>query len=89
MSHTFFISITLHVVTLHSYTRIFSTMVNRRVSSPTIEDTSNTGDADVVAKMHVVMDELQRNNQMNDDVHNIKQRQQESNPLEEMELLDP
>lgn len=63
-------------------------MVNRRVSSLTLKDTISSGDTDVVAEMRVVMDELQRHNQrVEDDVHNITQHQQESNPLEEMKLL--
>lgn len=56
-------------------------MVNRRVSYYTMEDTSGSGDANTLAEMCVAMDELHCQNQtMEDNVHNVKQHQQESNP---------
>lgn len=40
--------------------------------------------------MHVIIDELRRNNQtLEDDVHNIRERQLDSTHSEEMKLLDP
>lgn len=65
-------------------------MVNIRAPSTTLEGTSNNGDVDAMTEMHATMDELRHHNQtLEDDVHNIRQRQQKPNPPKEMELLDP
>lgn len=64
-------------------------MVNMRASSLTPEGTSGSGVVDALAKIRVSMDELRRYNQtLEDDVLNIRQLQQETNPSEEMELLN-
>ena len=63
MGHTLFlITITIHVVTFHFYIYPSSTMVNKRVSSPMPERTSDSGDADALVEIRVVIDELCRHN---------------------------
>lgn len=43
-----------------------------------------------MVEMHVIIDELHRNNQtLEDDVHNIRERQLDSTHSEEMKLSDP
>lgn len=65
-------------------------MVNRRYPSPTLEVTKCNSDVEVQAEMRAAKEELRRHNQtLEDDVHNIGQRQLEFNPSEEIELLDP
>lgn len=65
-------------------------MVIRRDPSHMTEGTRGRSDVDALAEMCSTMDELHHHNKTpKDDIHNIKQHQQESNPLEEMELLDP
>lgn len=64
-------------------------MVNMRASSPTPEGTSGSSVVDALAEMCVSMDELRRHNQtLEDDVLNTRQLQQETNPSEEMKLLN-
>lgn len=58
--------------------------------SPMPEVTSGSGDANALAEMPATIDELHCQNQtLEDNVHNIRQFQEESNPLKEMEVLDP
>lgn len=65
-------------------------MVNMRSLSSMPESTNISGDVYALAETHASMDELCRHNQtLKDDIHNIIERQHESNPLEDMELLDP
>lgn len=53
------------------------------------KDTSDSGDVEALAEMHAAIDELHRHNQaLEDDVHNIRQWQYESNHPEEMKFLD-
>lgn len=64
-------------------------MVSIRSSSPTIEGTNNSDDIDTMVKMHVAMEELRHHNQMlEENIYNIKQRQQEVNPPKVVEQLD-
>lgn len=64
-------------------------MVNMRSPSPTSQGTNGSGDAYTLVEMCVFMDKLRRHNQtLEDDIHNIGQHQQESNPPLEMELLN-
>lgn len=56
-------------------------MINRGASYPTPEDISGSGDVDTLTEMRATMDELFHHNQMlEDDVHNIRQRQKKGNP---------
>ena len=90
MGHTVFITITQPALSLHSYAYQFSVKVNRRAPSPKLEGTNNSGDADTLVEMCAAMEELNCYNQaLEDDVYNIRQHQQESNPPKEMDLLDP
>lgn len=52
--------------------------------------TNGSGEADAMEEICTVIDELQCHNQMlEDNIHNIRHRQQEVNPSEEVELLYP
>ena len=63
-------------------------MVNKIAHSPNHEGTSGTSDYEVIAEMWTAMELLWRHNRMlEDDIQNIKQHQQEVNPLKETELL--
>lgn len=65
-------------------------MNSRREPSHTLDGTSGIGDVDALAEMRSTMDELHHHNQkLEDNIHNNIQHQYDSNPLEEMELLDP
>lgn len=87
--HNFFIIITILIATLYPYTHPSSVVVNRRTPSLTLEDISGSGDANALAEMYVAIDELRHKNQtQKDNIHNIRQSQQESNPLKEIEMLD-
>lgn len=56
-------------------------MDNKRDPSPTLEDTNGSGDSNALKKMRAFMEEPHhQNHTLEDNVHNIKQRQQESNP---------
>lgn len=64
-------------------------MVNMRSLSFTLEGTNSSDDANTLAEIRASMDELCRYNHMlKEDTQNIRECQQESNPLKEMELLD-
>lgn len=58
--HTLFITISLLVVTLHSYTYQPSSIVNN--PTPTSKGTSNSGDGDALEEMRASMDELRLHN---------------------------
>lgn len=65
-------------------------MVNRRDPSPRPEDTIGSSDANTLMEMCDAMDELHNQNQtLKGNVDNIKQHQQESNPLEELKYWIP
>lgn len=65
-------------------------MVNMRVSSPTLKDSSCNDEVNTMGEMCVSMDELRRPiSGIERQSPHIRQRQQESNPLEETEVLDP
>lgn len=65
-------------------------MVSWRHSSSTLKGTNISGDTDATTEIRAPIDELRRHNWMlEDDIHNIRQHQQEVNPPKEVELLDP
>ena len=65
-------------------------MVNMRVSSLTLKDVGGSINVNDIAEMYAFTDELHYKNQaLEDNVLNVRQRQQETNPQEEMEVLDP
>lgn len=65
-------------------------MANRRAQSPTPGCTNDSNYVDTLAEMCASIDELRCHNQtFEEDVHNIRKRQRDSNPPKEMEFLDP
>ena len=65
-------------------------MVNMRASSPTPKGTSGSGDVNTLVEMHAVMDKLHRHSQtLDENVHNIRQHQYESNHPWDIEVLNP
>lgn len=65
-------------------------MVNMRAHSLTPEDIGGSSDANAMAEMCAAIDELCRHNKtLENNVLNIWQRQQETKPLEDMEVMDP
>lgn len=64
-------------------------MVNKIDPSPIPDGTNDSVNVDALMDMHASMNELHRHNQtLGDDIYNIRQCKQDSNPVEEMELLD-
>lgn len=65
-------------------------MINKGAPSVTPEGTNKWDGVDALVGMHCTMDELRRYNlTLEGDVHKTRQHQQDSNPLEDMELFDP
>lgn len=65
-------------------------MVSLRIQSPTQEDTWGSSDLSAIAEMRDAMEKLCRQNQnLEDNILNIQQRQQKTTPIEEMEVFDP
>lgn len=58
--------------------------------SPKLEGTNKIGDINALAEMCAAIDELCHHNKiLEDDVHNIRQCNHESNSPNEMEVFDP
>ena len=63
-------------------------MVNKKVT--TLANSESNDDEDDMAEMCVAMDDLRRQNKiLEDNVFHIQQCQQEDDPIEEIEILDP
>lgn len=90
LGHTFFTTITILIISHHSSTQPSLAMVNKGALSHTSEGTSISGDTNVLTDMHAAMNgPCHQNQTLENNILNIRQRQQESSPPKEMEALDP